>query len=109
MEGHGQVPEPDVAKIFGDAGLVAFGVENFNAVDALRKELQKGAEDEAGVRTVLLKSLMEGTSAARAVRREVLRQAIVQTLIQDFTGSGEPESEPPKPRKSDRAAPRAST
>jgi hypothetical protein len=74
-----------------------------------RKEDESETEDEAGVRSVLLKSLMEGTSAARAVRREVLRQAIVQTLIRDATGSGEPESEPPKPHKSDRAAPRAST
>jgi hypothetical protein len=74
-----------------------------------RKEDESETEDEAGVRSILLKSLMEGTSAARAVRREVLRQAIVQTLIQDATGSGEPESEPPKPHKSDRAAPRAST
>ena len=74
-----------------------------------RKEDERETEDEAGVRSILLKSLMEGTSAARAVRREVLRQAIVQSLIQDATGSGEPESEPPKPHKSDRAAPRAST
>jgi hypothetical protein len=74
-----------------------------------RKEDDGETEDEAGVRSILLKSLMEGTLAARAVRREVLRQAIVQTLIQDATGSGEPESEPPKPQKSDRAAPRTST
>jgi hypothetical protein len=74
-----------------------------------RKEDEGEPEDEPGVRSILLKSLMEGTSAARAVRREVLRQAIIQTLIQDAAGSGEPESEPPKPHKSDRAAPRAST
>ena len=73
------------------------------------KEDESETEDEAGVRRILLKSLMERTFAARALRREVLRQAIVQTLIQDVTSSGESESEPPKAQKSDRAAPKAST
>ena len=73
------------------------------------KEDESETEEEAGVRRILLKSLMERTFAAKALRREVLRQAIVQTLIQDVTSSGESESEPPKAQKSDRAAPKAST
>ena len=65
-------------------------------------------EDEAGVRRILLKPLMERTFAARALRRDVLRRAIVQSLIQDLNGSGESENEPTKAQKSDRAAPKAS-
>jgi hypothetical protein len=74
-----------------------------------KEEEERETEEEAGVRRVLLQHLMEKTLAARALRREVLRQAIVQTLIRDVTNSGESESEPPKPQKSDRTAPKAST
>ena len=72
------------------------------------KEDENETEDEAGVRRILLKPLMQRTFAARALRREVLRRAIVQSLIQDLNGSGDSESEPPKAQKSDRAAPKAS-
>ena len=73
-----------------------------------RKEEESETEDEAGVRRILLKPLMERTFAARALRRDVLRRAIVQSLIQDLNGSGESENEPTKAQKSDRAAPKAS-
>jgi hypothetical protein len=72
------------------------------------KEDERETEDEAGVRRILLKPLMQRTFAARALRREVLRRAIVQSLIQDLNGSGESESESPKAQKPDRAAPKAS-
>ena len=71
-----------------------------------RKEEESETEDEAGVRRILLKPLMAGTYAIRAARREVLRKAIVQTLIRDVLGSEDSESEPPKSKKSDRAAPK---
>jgi hypothetical protein len=71
---------------------------------------EEGETEEAeGVRRILLTSLMEGTSAARALRREVLRRAVVQTLIQDVISSAESETEPPKAQKSDRGAPKTST
>ena len=73
------------------------------------EEDESESEEEAGVRRILLHHLMERTFAARAMRREVLRQAIVQTLIQDVARSEEPENEPPKAQKSNRAAPKAST
>ena len=73
-----------------------------------RKEDDRETEDEAGVRRILLKPLMERTFAAGALKREVLRRAIVQSLIQDINRSGESESESPKAQKSDRAAPKAS-
>ena len=75
--------------------------------DEYGKEDESETEDEAGVRRILLKPLMAGTYATRAARREVLRQAIVQTLIRDVLASEDSESEPPKPKKSDRAAPKA--
>jgi hypothetical protein len=73
-----------------------------------RKEDENETEDEAGVRRILLRPLMQRTFAARALQREVLRQAIVRSLIQDINGSGESESESPKAQKSGRAAPKAS-
>jgi hypothetical protein len=73
------------------------------------KEDESETEEEAGVRQILLQPLMEGTFAARAMRREVLRQAIVQTLIQDVISSEGSESQPSKAQKSERAAPKAST
>jgi hypothetical protein len=72
-------------------------------------EDDKESKDEAGVRRILLNSLMERTFARRALRAEVLRQAIVQTLIKDGIGFGQPESEHPKPHKSDRTGPKAAT
>jgi hypothetical protein len=74
-----------------------------------REEGESETEEEAGVRQVLLRPLMERTLAAHAMRREVLRQAIVQTLIQDGISSDRSESEPPKAQKSERTAPKAST
>jgi hypothetical protein len=73
------------------------------------KDDESETEEETGVRRILLKPLIERTAVARALRREVLRQAIVQTLIQDVARSEEPENEPPKAQKSNRAAPKAST
>ena len=73
------------------------------------KEDESETEDEAGVRRILLKPLMEGTHARRALRREVLRQAIVKTLINDLISPEESESAPPKAQKSDRATPKTST
>jgi hypothetical protein len=73
------------------------------------KEDESETEDEAGVRRILLNSLMERTFARRALRREVVRQAIVKTLIHDLISSEESASEPPKAQKSDRATPKAST
>jgi len=105
----------DLAKESGGVGVEGLLERAFEAGiaslldDEDGKEDESETEDEAGVRRILLKSLMERTFAARALRREVLRQAIVQTLIQDVTSSGESESEPPKAQKSDRAAPKAST
>jgi hypothetical protein len=72
------------------------------------KDDESETEDEAGVRRILLKPLMERTFA-RGLQREVLRRAIVQSLIQDIISSGESESESPKAQKSDRAAPKTST
>jgi hypothetical protein len=76
--------------------------------DEDRQEDERETEDEAGVRRILLKPLMERTFAARALKRDNLRRAIVQSLIQDVNSSGESESESPKAQKSDRAAPKAS-
>jgi hypothetical protein len=73
------------------------------------REDESEAEEEAGVRQILLQPLMERTFAAHAMRREVLRQAIVQTLIQDVTSSEGSESQPSKAQKSERAAPLASS
>jgi hypothetical protein len=52
-----------------------------------RKDDGAETEDEAGVRRILLDSLMEGSAAARAMRPEVLREAIVRTLIHNVTRS----------------------
>ena len=105
----------DLAKESRGAGVEALLERAFEAGIAClldgedKKEDGGETEEEAGVRQILLQPLMERTVAARALRRDVLRQAIVQTLIRDVTSSGEPESEPPKSQKSDRAAPKAST
>ena len=105
----------DLAKESRGAGVEALLERAFEAGIAClldgddKKEDGGETEEEAGVRQILLQPLMEGTFAARAMRREVLRQAIVQTLIQDVISSGGSESEPPKAQKSDRAAPKAST
>jgi hypothetical protein len=73
-----------------------------------RNENGKESEEEAGVRRILLKGLMENTDAAGALQREALRRAIVQTLIQEVVGAAEAETEPPKPQKTDRTPPKAS-
>ena len=54
-------------------------------------EKEEGGEtqDENGLRKILLEPLIEGSDAARVMRREVLRQAIVQTLIRDVASSAE--------------------
>jgi hypothetical protein len=101
-EGHGEGVEALLERAF-EAGIASL------LDDEDGKEDESETEDEAAVRRILLKPLMERTFAARALRREVLRRAIVQSLIQDVVSFGESESEPPKAQKSDRAAPRTST
>ena len=102
----------DLAKESGGVGVEGLLERAFEAGiaslldDEDGKEDESETEDEAGVRRILLKPLMAGTYATRAARREVLRQAIVQTLIRDVLASEDSESEPPKPKKSDRAAPK---
>ena len=59
--------------------------------------------DEADLRRILLRPLMEGGSAARMMRREVLRQAIVRTLIQDIVEHAESQTGSSTGSKSDRA------
>jgi hypothetical protein len=104
----------ELAKERAGAGVEALIERAFEAGIACLLEGADGrgdereTEEEAGVRSVLLKSLMQGTSAARALRRQVLRQAIMHSLIQDVADAGAPESEAPKAQKSDRAAPKAS-
>ena len=104
----------ELAKEHPGAGVEALVERAFEAGigslldDGDGKEDESETEDEAGVRRILLKPLMERTFAARALRQDVLRQAIVQSLIQDLNSSGESESESPKAQKSDRAAPKAS-
>jgi hypothetical protein len=104
----------DLAKEHPGAGVEDLLEQTFEAGiaslldDRDWKEDERETEDEAGVRRILLKPLMQRTLAARALRREVLRRAIVQSLIQDVNSSGEFESESPKAQKSDRAAPKAS-
>jgi hypothetical protein len=104
----------DLAKEHSGAGVDALVERAFEAGiaslldDEDSKEDERETEDEAGVRRILLKPLMERTFAARALKREVLRRAIVHSLIQDLNSSGDSENEPPKAQKSDRAAPKAS-
>jgi hypothetical protein len=44
-------------------------------------------KEDADLRRILLKPLIEASSAAKLMRREVLRRAIVQTLIRDAIGA----------------------
>jgi hypothetical protein len=50
-------------------------------------------KDDEILRRILLKPLIEESSAAPLIRKEVLRQAIVQTLIEDVIKSAESEGE----------------
>jgi hypothetical protein len=52
-------------------------------------------EDEAGLRRILLKPLMENSVALRLLRPEALQRAIVQSLIGGVVGSGKSDSELP--------------
>jgi hypothetical protein len=67
------------------------------------QESSSETADEADLRRILLKPLMEGGSAARMMRREVLRQAIVRTMIQDIIKHAESQSGSATASKSDRA------
>ena len=67
------------------------------------QESSSETADEADVRRILLKPLMEGGSAARMMRREVLRQAIVRTMIQDIIKQADSRSGSATASKSDRA------
>ena len=67
------------------------------------KESLSETADEADLRRILLKPLMEGGSAARMMQREVLRQAIVRTMIQDIIKQADSRSGSPTTSKSDRA------
>jgi hypothetical protein len=44
-------------------------------------------KEDADLRRILLKPLIEASSAAKLMRREVLRRAIIQTLIRDTIGA----------------------
>ncbi len=65
MEGYGEVSKTDVAKVFGDAGLVAFHLEDFDTVDTFGKEFQEGADDEASVRGAKAEVRAEAESDVR--------------------------------------------
>ena len=62
--------------------------------DRQGKAAERETKDDEDLRRILLKPLIEESSAAQLMRREVLRQAIVQTLIEDAIKSAEPEGEP---------------
>jgi hypothetical protein len=109
-------------------GVAALLEDAFEAGVASLLDADLGGEDgptldpdEASVRETLLHSLMEGSGAARALRRPTLRKAILQTLFEDLAllAEGQPEPpqaaelkksvEPPKAAKPDRATPHASS
>jgi hypothetical protein len=56
------------------------------------KDDEAETEDEAGVRQILLKSLIEGSAAARTIGQDARREAIIRTLIHDIadTSSSSP-------------------
>src|SRR5262249_25872507 len=86
-----------------EAGIACLSVDDDSDED------DKESNDEAGVRRILLNSLMQRTFARRALRPEVMRRAIVQTLIKEGIGNGHAENGHPKPHKSDRTGPKAAT
>jgi hypothetical protein len=57
------------------------------------KATEHETKDDEDLRRILLKPLIEESSAAQLMRREVLRQAIMQSLIEDVIKTVEPESE----------------
>jgi hypothetical protein len=61
--------------------------------DEREKTTEDETKDDENLRRILLKPLIEESSAARLIRRDVMRQAIVQTLIEDAMKSAESESE----------------
>ena len=105
----------DLAKQARGPGVQALVERAFEAgigcvLDGEDEDEASETEDEAGLARILLKPLVEESTAARAMRREALRRAIVQTLIQDIdiSRSGDANSEPSK-QTSDRATPKSST
>lgn len=67
----------------------------------------KEAKEDADLRRILLKPLMEESPAARLMRRDVLDRAIVETLIDHSLKSRSKSAKagPPKEPDADRAAP----
>jgi hypothetical protein len=61
--------------------------------DRQGKAAERETKDDESLRRILLKPLIEESSAARLMQREILHQAIMQTLIEDVIKSVEPESE----------------
>jgi hypothetical protein len=80
----------DLAKGTRELDLEALIEQAFEAGIAcvLGEEDKNGSEtkEDADLRRILLKPLIEASSAAKLMRAEVLRRAIVQTLIQDTIG-----------------------
>jgi hypothetical protein len=80
----------ELAKQTGGPGVEALVERAFEAGiaslldDENEKDEEGETEDEAGVRQILLKSLIEGSAAARAIGREAQRQALIRTLIHDL-------------------------
>jgi len=74
-------------------------------------EEAKEAKEDAELRHILLKPLIEESPAARLMRRDVLDRAIVETLIQHSLKSRSkgPEGSPRKESNSDHAAPPATS
>ena len=105
----------DLAKQARRPGVEALVERAFEAgiacvLDGEDEDDASETEDEAGLRHILLKPLIEGSTVARAMRRKALRRAIVQTLIQDIdiSRSGDANSEPTK-HTSDGATPKSAT
>jgi len=77
----------DLAKESCELDLKAVIEQAFEAgiASVLGEEDKNESEtkEDADLRRILLKPLIEASSAAKLMRREVLRRAIVQTLIQN--------------------------
>lgn len=61
--------------------------------DEQGKATEHETKEDEGLRRILLKPLIEESSAAQLIRRDILHQAIVQTLIEDAVKAAEPEGE----------------
>jgi hypothetical protein len=61
--------------------------------DRQAKATEHETKDDESLRRILLKPLIEESSAAQLIRKDVLRQAIVHTLMEDVIKSAESEGE----------------